>query len=141
MKAVASLENAQRNTARLSPAAQVEAATPFLTKLWQAEAASKSLEKQVESAQRQRDWFAEWAVTSERTFSRPWPGVLQTVTTDANGAFTVRVPNDRQVVLVAKVMRTMFRGADEEYRWCITIGKKDSGPVQLSTANLLSSSP
>ena len=135
-KALASLENAQRNTAQLDYFVRQAACAPFFDRLLASRDASTILERKVESETTVQRCFSAWALSGEKAFDQPWPGVLQAVTTDADGAFKVRVPNNRQVVLVAKAKRSVGR-EEEEFFWCVTVAKSDIGPVHLSTANLL----
>lgn len=69
-------------------------------------------------------------------FHEEWPQVITTTLTDADGAFKIAFPADREVMLVAKASRLVGK-EEEKYFWCVPVSATHKGPFHLSNANLL----
>ena len=76
------------------------------------------------------------AASGTAAFYEEWPQVITTTLTDADGAFKIAFPADREVMLVAKASRLVGK-EEEKYFWCVPVSATHKGPFHLNNANLL----
>lgn len=130
------LGRARSNTLNVAPASRAATLRPFEERLDKAETEHRAL-----TAAASREWaavgqFRELAQSGEAGLANLKEGLVIVATTDAEGAFKLRLPAERQVVLVARARRLVGRN-EESYLWAHTVPKDEAGPVHLSNANLL----
>lgn len=136
LAASAALENATRATAKVGAAAQAKALDPFQDRLLAAAGKVSAAKEKHDSALASAKRFSRWGETGEVAFHSPPTDYIAMGATDAKGEYRVKVPTDRQVVLVANAKRLTGK-REESYTWCVTVATTERGPVHLSNANWL----
>lgn len=109
---------------------------PFEARVEEAEAKHLVLKADADKEWALYQEFQRLALSGEDGLRDLKDGLIRIAVTDAEGAFKLRLPSDRQVVLVARAKRLVGR-TEEKYLWAHTVPKDEPGPVHLSNANLL----
>lgn len=109
---------------------------PYTQRAEEAAARAGQLRSDFETLESVQRTYQRFARDGDFAFGKPWPGVISKCVSDANGNFKIKLPADRQAVLVAQFDQQKD-GAFNRFMWAVTIAKDESGPVLLTTANLL----